>query len=88
MVNKGSLDSYSQEPCDFSHGRFRKTTFWARFGDYLELVSAEIRNEDWSKFINMDIVVYGETADGEPIAVNLRNASTLQILESEYDKED
>lgn len=65
-----------------------KTTFWARFGDYLELVSAEIRNEDWSKFINMDIVVYGETADGEPIAVNLRNASTLQILESEYDKGD
>lgn len=32
----------------------------------------------------MNTLVKGETADGEPITVNLRNASTLQILESEY----
>lgn len=61
-----------------------KVKFRVRFGDYSELVSAEIRDDDWCEFINMNTLVKGETADGEPITVNLRNASTLQILESEY----
>ena len=64
--------------------KYRKVEFWVRFGDYSEIVSAEIRDDDWCEFINMNTLVKGETADGEPIAVNLRNASTLQILKSEY----
>lgn len=66
--------------------KYRKVEFWVRFGDYSELVSAEIRDDDWCEFINMNTLVKGETADGEPITVNLRNASTLQIVEREYIK--
>lgn len=66
--------------------KYREVKFWVRFGDYSELVSAEIRDDDWCEFINMNTLVKGETADGEPITVNLRNASTLQIVEREYIK--